>query len=298
MEALGSVAGIGNEVAITAVTSNLLHGNPVVKHCAEITLSLVALGDPKTIDIFCGELQETTSSITRVKAIKALGHVAERGDAKVVKELLEFIASTSSKASHGIRVKRWNEQDFDAEASQCKSSALLALSKVAAKGDRRVMKVVAAAIGDGIRETDCRVAEAAIRSLARLTEKGDKWSIKMMSGVFDVGYICPFGRALKILVLELLADIGSDGDRLVFKTCLEHFQDSDLEVRTQAVRTAGKVWPPGDRCGADKIHALTKGCGDALVRRAAEQAMETIAEAARNGVPEANERPRCTCTMS
>jgi len=211
----------------------------------------------------------------------------------VVKELMSFCPSSSGSASGE---NRWSEQAKDSEFSQCKSSAVLALGRVANKGDRMVMKPIAKALSESIRDNDCRLAESAIRSLARLTEKGDsKWSLRVVVIVFDRSLLCPFARALRILVLELFADIGEGGDPLIFKLALAQLQDNDLEVQTQAVRTAGKTWHPDcDRTAP--IANLTKGCGDALLRREATFAMQKIDEARVNNIA-SGARGRCACTV-
>lgn len=276
LEALGSIARKGDQVVIAVIKSNLSNSNTLVKYTAEVALPKVAKGDAQTINTFCAELHSGNFEVC-IQAIKVLGQIAENGDPKVLEELLSF-CSGSGEGTPGSSAsdRRWSEQDDRNELAQCKASAVLALGKVANKGDRLVMEPLANALFKSMRDRDCRLAEAACRSLARLTDKGDKWSLKILSSVFDRSLMCPFARSLRILVLSLLGDIGEGGDPFIFKIALAQLTDEDLEVRTQAVRTAGKTFHPEYDHGTKQLSSFTEGCGDALLRREAQIAMERI----------------------
>jgi len=293
LEALGSIATKGDQMVISVIKSNLSNSNTLMKYSAEVALPKVAKGDAQTIDMFCAELHSNIFEV-RIQAIKVLGQIADTGNQKVLEELLCFCSGNDGSIASD---KRLSEHDKSSELSQCKASAVLALGKVANKGDRVVMEPIANALFESMRDTDCRLAEAVCRSLARLTEKGDKWSLKVLSSVCDRSLACPFARALRILVLALLGDIGEGGDPLIFKIALAQLNDDDLEVRTQAVRTAGKTFHPEYDHGTKQLSKFTEGCGDALLRREAQIAMERIDSARMNYGASGASRRGCVCAV-
>jgi hypothetical protein len=298
MEALGSVAKRGDQVAIKALLANMDSTTKAVAKCAEETLSIVAMGDSQTIDKFLSDFDCGTTFFEKVRAIDALGSIAARGNANVVKALSVFLGSGKSKTPQGRGEINW--QDDEGKFSECKYHAMAALGNVAQKGDRSVMKTIFDTLSRSVQVVDAQTAFTAVRSFCLLTEKGDKWAIEKLNSVFDERKFdsnSPFRRELKRLVLELFAEIGKGGDPLIFRSAMVQRHDGDQVVAAEAIRTAGKTWHISEDPRVHNLEAIANSSLDAVVRREAEAALASI-NVARKSAPVAHDRqPQCGCTV-
>jgi hypothetical protein len=293
MEALGLIAEKGDRDAIRAIKGNLPSSNKEVRGCAEDALAIVALGDAQTIDMFCGEARFCKCNQEREQAIAALGNIAMRGDTRVVKILSAFLQGDKLKKIPGAGW--WDGRDADGFA-QCRSHAIVALAKVAPHDDKGVMKLIFEAFNRSLREGDKKTACISLRSFAELTRKDNNWAIDKMALVLDdkvLDPVLPFRQHVKVLVLELLAVIGSGGEPYIFRKAMATRRDADPVVRAEAIRTAGKTWHIKQDMRTHHLDKIAKEHGNPMVRREAEAALAQIAAAKERYLAERETRPGC-----
>lgn len=275
-ELLGQLPHAGHRSAIEVLSQLIGDDDPQVKHMAGLALPLIARGDAASIALFCQGLTSEDWS-TRLKGIRGLALIAEKGDQVVLKALTVCLKRVSAEPAEQRNLRKVAEAGAKGNCrSMVKRSVLTAIGRVAERGDKRVLKWLVSYI----RDPDCDVVEAAMRALARIVDLGDRRSaVRAITSVFDDRRRGPYA-ALRVHAVEVLALLAERGDTFIAKAIEPRFADCDPAVREVAVRTVGQILTPSDIHILEGLANAAKSDPSLVVKRSAARALDEIAEAA------------------
>lgn len=280
IQALGNLAQPGDQTVIRAIAQQLFQNeHPKCKEAAEDALFQLAKGDGPTIEKFVLELSFQDEEIC-MQSLRVLSSISEVGDQRVIDALLSLIVRSTVHASPSMIIGRGSGAK-PCISARLKAAAIVTLGKISENGDTRAL----VAICPAVHERDCfQVADAAIRSIGCIAKTGDRRAARVLNTVFSEHFQSHFKgpkcrlTSLRLAALEMLEQLGAGGDDYICDVVMSLFENKDLEVRRQAVMSAGKVAKRGDPSVVRSLQQVNQVEGDQIVKAAVQQSLHVIGD--------------------